>query len=79
MYKGACAHGIKQLEQVVKVLNQHLQQLQMIDMGAEALHARVAAAQAEQRAAFGRSGRGAGANGNSAADDFYRSFVGGRR
>lgn len=51
----------------------------MIDMGAEALHQRVASAQAEQRAAFGRSGRGAGVNGSSAADDFYRSFVGGRR
>ncbi len=74
-----CANGSSQLEQVVKVLNQHLQQLQMIDMGAEALHARVSAAQAEQRAAFGRSGRGVGMNGSSAADDFYRSFVGGKR
>lgn len=69
---------VLQLESVVRILNTHLQSLQQIDMGAQGLHAKVEAARAEQSAAFGRSGRGANGN-SSAADDFYRSFVGGRR
>lgn len=72
------ANGYKQLEQVVRILNQHLQQLQMIDVGAEALHQRVQAAQAEQRSAYSRSGA-RGLNGSSAADDFYKSFMSSRR
>lgn len=76
--KSSKANSIAQLESVVRILNTHLQSLQQIDMGAQALHAKVEAAQAEQSAAFGRSGRGTNGN-SSAADDFYRSFVGGRR
>lgn len=69
---------IPQLEQVVRILNQHLQQLQMIDVGAEALHQRVQTAQAEQRSAYSRTGA-RGLNGSSAADDFYKSFMSSRR
>lgn len=50
----------------------------MIDQGADALHKRVEAAQAEQRSTYGRSGA-RGGNASSAADDFYRSFMSGRR
>ncbi|KAI9817235.1 MAG: FG-nucleoporin nsp1 [Pycnora praestabilis] len=63
------------LSQIVRVLNSHLSQLQMIDQGAAALQAKVAAAQ--------KAGQSLGPNGyqgmgNDAADDFYRSFMGKR-
>ncbi|KZF22103.1 hypothetical protein L228DRAFT_247724 [Xylona heveae TC161] len=63
------------LSQIVKVLNGHLSQLQLIDQGAAKLQAKVAAAQ--------KAGQGLGMNGyngsrHDAADDFYRSYMGRR-
>jgi len=63
------------LSQIVRVLNSHLSQLQLIDQGAAALHAKVTAAQ--------KTGQGLGMNGyngagSDAADDFYRSYMGRR-
>lgn len=64
------------LSQVVKVLNSHLSQLQLIDQGAAALHAKVAAAQKSSQ----NMGSSNGFNGPSsdAADGFYRSYMGRR-
>lgn len=65
--------GFLQLSQIVRILNNHLSQLQQIDQGAAALHAKIAAAQ--------KSSKGIGSsndfNGlqNNAADDFYRSYM----
>ncbi|KAI9876875.1 MAG: FG-nucleoporin nsp1 [Pleopsidium flavum] len=64
------------ISQIVRVLNSHLSQLQMIDQGAAALQAKVTAAQ--------KAGQGLGSSnglkrlGNDAADDFYRSYMGRR-
>ena len=65
-----------QISQIVRVLNNHLSQLQMIDQGAAALQAKVTAAQ--------KAGQGVGSSngfkglGSDAADDFYRSYMGRR-
>lgn len=65
-----------QISQIVRVLNSHLSQLQMIDQGAAALQSKVAAAQ--------KAGQGLGSSngfkrlGSDAADDFYRSYMGRR-
>lgn len=67
---------LMQLSQVVRVLNNHLTQLQQIDQGAAALQAKVATAQ--------KAGMSAGpSNGFSgptseAVDGFYRSYMGRR-
>jgi len=62
-----------QLSKIIRVLNSHLSQLQLVDQGAAALQAKVTAARKESR----RLGqRGNGILGTSAADDFYRSYIG---
>lgn len=63
------------LSQVVRVLNNHLSQLQAIDTGAAELHSKVAQAQKEAQS-FRVNGQAV--LGNDAADDFYRSFMGRR-
>ncbi|KAF2139909.1 uncharacterized protein K452DRAFT_231105 [Aplosporella prunicola CBS 121167] len=60
------------LSQVVRVLNNHLSQLQAIDTGAAELHAKVAAAQKETQNY--RTNGHAGLGGD-AAEDFYRSLM----
>jgi len=65
-----------QLSQIVRVLNGHLSQLQMIDQGTAALQDKVAAAQKSGRN-LGSSGMGNG-YGSDAAADFYRSYMGRR-
>lgn len=61
------------LTQIVKVLNGHLSQLQLIDQGASQLQSKVTAAQKEARA-MGRNG----ALGNDEVDAFARSYLGRR-
>ncbi|KAL9615395.1 MAG: hypothetical protein Q9167_000223 [Letrouitia subvulpina] len=64
------------LSQVVKVLNNHLIQLQQIDQGAAALQLKVASAQKDgQRLS---STNGLMTPSRNAADGFYRSFMGRR-
>lgn len=94
---GGASRADDPLSQVVRVLNGHLAQLQVIDAGAEELRRKVAAAQREggRFAAGGSQGLGAsgsfgsggggggsmyssGVMGGSAAEDFYRSYVGRR-
>lgn len=61
------------LSQIVRVLNQHLSQLQAIDAGAAALQGRVSVAQTEARSL----GQSQSFNGSSrAVDDFGRSYLG---
>ncbi|KAF2494040.1 hypothetical protein BU16DRAFT_573392 [Lophium mytilinum] len=64
------------LSAVVKVLNSHLAQLQVIDTGATELQAKIADAQKEQQRLGGASGWSG--LGSDPAEDFYRSFRGGR-
>lgn len=64
--------SILQLSQVVKVLNQHLQQLTQIDAGAAQLKAKIEVAQ--------RDGQRIGSNGfhgvgSDSTEDFYRSYM----
>lgn len=60
------------LAQIVRVLNNHLSQLQQIDQGAAALQAKVHAAQKESH----RIGaNGYAALGSDPADDFYKSYM----
>ena len=61
------------LTQIVKVLNGHLSQLQVIDQGALALQQKVTAAQREARS-YGRNG----GLGNDEVDAFARSYLGRR-
>ncbi|KKY19815.1 putative nucleoporin nsp1-like protein [Diplodia seriata] len=63
------------LSQVVRVLNNHLSQLQAIDSGAAELHEKVTKAQKEAQS---YRVNGQAVLGNDAADDFYRSFMGRR-
>jgi len=71
------------ISQIVRILNSHLSQLQMIDKGTAELQAKVNAAQKAGQSIGSRLG-GYGQNGNSigvggnAADDFYRSYMGRR-
>lgn len=71
--KSGKAAGDDPLSQIVRVLNGHLAQLQMIDTGAAALQQKVTSAQKEVRS-LGRNG---GLGGDS-VDDFYRSYLGRR-
>lgn len=61
------------LSQIVRVLNGHLTQLQLIDSGASTLQQKVAAAQKEARS-IGRNG----GLGNDEVDSFARSYLGRR-
>jgi nuclear pore complex protein Nup62 len=74
-----------QISQIVRILNSHLSQLQMIDQGTTELQSKVSAAQKSGQSLGSRLGgygyNGGGSNdgvGGSAVDDFYRSYMGRR-
>lgn len=77
------ANWLGQISQIVRILNSHLSQLQMIDRGTAELQSKVSAVQKAGQSLGSRLG-GYGQNGNSigvggnAADDFYRSYMGRR-
>ncbi|KAJ5751843.1 nucleoporin Nsp1 [Penicillium odoratum] len=69
------------ISQIVRILNSHLSQLQVIDQGTSELQAKVAAAQKAGQSISSRLGYGyasPGMGGGHAADDFYRSYMGRR-
>ncbi|KAF5014582.1 hypothetical protein F66182_14381 [Fusarium sp. NRRL 66182] len=71
------------ISQIARILNSHLSQLQMIDQGTAELQAKVSAAQkagqslGSRLGGYGQNGGNIGVGG-SAADDFYRSYMGRR-
>lgn len=65
----------QQLTKVVRVLNTQLSQLQLIDAGASQLQEKIAKAQKESQRVGGGGWNGLGSN---PADDFMRSYRGGR-
>lgn len=72
---------ISKISQIVRILNSHLSQLQVIDQGTSELQAKVAAAQKAGQSISSRLGyghNGSGMGGGNAADDFYRSYMGRR-
>ena len=69
------AYSLK-LSQIVRVLNGHLTQLQLIDQGTAALQARIDVAQQERRGIRGITGLTG--SGSDAVDDFYKSYMGRR-
>lgn len=75
-YSVILTNRFRQLSQVVRVLNNHLTQLQQIDQGAAALTLKVKEAQKAGQV----TGPPNGLSGPSsdAADGFYRSFMGRR-
>ncbi|KAJ5804710.1 uncharacterized protein N7518_001013 [Penicillium psychrosexuale] len=69
------------ISQIVRILNAHLSQLQLIDQGTSDLQSKVTAAQKAGQSISARLGYGYPNNGmgnNNTADDFYRSFMQGR-
>ncbi|KAJ5863713.1 uncharacterized protein N7529_005629 [Penicillium soppii] len=69
------------ISQIVRILNAHLSQLQVIDQGTSELQGKVAAAQKAGQSISARLGYGynnTGMGNDSTADDFYRSFMQGR-
>jgi nuclear pore complex protein Nup62 len=62
----------------VKVLNSHLQQLQMIDAGASLLQTKVDAAKRESKGLASSGANGWHGVGSDPAEDFYKSFMGRR-
>lgn len=70
------------ISQIVRILNSHLSQLQVIDQGTSELQTKVSAAQKAGQSISSRLGYGGfaspGMNGGNAADDFYRSYMGRR-
>jgi nuclear pore complex protein Nup62 len=69
------------ISQIVRILNSHLSQLQVIDQGTSELQAKVAAAQKQGQSISSRIGYGYNSpsmGGGNAADDFYRSYMGRR-
>ncbi|OJD14397.1 hypothetical protein AJ78_05244 [Emergomyces pasteurianus Ep9510] len=76
------------ISQIVRILNSHLSQLQLIDQGTTELHAKIAASQKlggslsahQHQGPYGqyRSGAGNGVGGGGAADDFYKAYMGRR-
>ncbi|EGE84514.1 nucleoporin Nsp1 [Blastomyces dermatitidis ATCC 18188] len=76
------------ISQIVRILNSHLSQLQLIDQGTANLHAKIAAAQKlggslsahQHQGTYSqlRNGIGNGMGGGGAADDFYRAYMGRR-
>lgn len=87
------------ISQIVRILNSHLSQLQVIDQGTTELQGKVNSAQKAGQmlssrfghgfsssgiggggagAGVGSGGFGGGGNGASAAEDFYRSYMGRR-
>ncbi|KAJ5921384.1 hypothetical protein N7466_009710 [Penicillium verhagenii] len=70
------------ISQIVRILNSHLSQLQVIDQGTSELQAKVSAAQKagqsiSSRLGYGYASPGMG-GGSHVADDFYRSYMGRR-
>ncbi|KKK26645.1 hypothetical protein P175DRAFT_060675 [Aspergillus ochraceoroseus IBT 24754] len=69
------------ISQIVRILNSHLSQLQAIDQGTTELQTKVSTAQKAGRTLSSRFGHGfstSGMGNGSAADDFYRSYMGRR-
>ncbi|KAJ9242143.1 hypothetical protein DTO169E5_3364 [Paecilomyces variotii] len=74
------------ISQIVRILNSHLSQLQMIDQGTAELQAKVSAAQKAGQTlgsrlsmgGYGGYGSSSIGGGSSAAEDFYRSYMGRR-
>lgn len=69
------------ISQIVRILNAHLSQLQLIDQGTSDLQTKVAAAQKAGQSISARLGYGynnSGMGNDNTADDFYRSFMQGR-
>jgi len=76
---GVFANLNKQLSQIVKVLNSHLQQLQLIDQNTLQLQAKVDAAKKESKSLNASTGaNGWHGVGTDPAEDFYKSFMGRR-
>lgn len=72
---------IVQVAQIVRILNSHLYQLQIIDQGTSELKEKIAAAQKTRQGLASKLGYRHGTPGvgnGSAADDFYRSYMGRR-
>lgn len=67
-----------QLSNIVRVLNSHLQQLQLIDTNTSALQARISVAKKEQAMQRGSLSGYAGGIGSDPTEDFYRSYRSGR-
>jgi nuclear pore complex protein Nup62 len=66
---------LRQLTKVVRVLNSQLSQLQLIDAGAAQLQEKINKTQKETHRMGANGWNGLGTD---PADDFYRSFRGGR-
>ncbi|KAF3483882.1 uncharacterized protein GIQ15_03206 [Arthroderma uncinatum] len=69
------------ISQIVRILNSHLSQLQLIDQGTAALRAKITASQKLGNSISGfKNGapRGVGGGSGGAAEDFYRSYMGRR-
>lgn len=69
------------ISQIVRILNSHLSQLQVIDQGTSELQSKVSAAQKAGQSISSRLGYGynsPGMGGGNAASDFYRSYMGRR-
>lgn len=68
-----------QISQIVRILNSHLSQLQVIDQGTSELQSKVSAAQKAGQSISSRLGYNSpGMGGGNAASDFYRSYMGRR-
>ncbi|PGH33849.1 nuclear pore complex protein Nup62 [[Emmonsia] crescens] len=76
------------ISQIVRILNSHLSQLQLIDQGTANLYAKIAASQKlggslsahQHQGPYSqyRNGTGNGMGGGGAADDFYKAYMGRR-
>ncbi|KAG5289752.1 nucleoporin nsp1 [Histoplasma ohiense] len=76
------------ISQIVRILNSHLSQLQLIDQGTANLHAKIAASHKlgsslsvhQNMGSYSqyRNGAGNGISGGDAAGDFYRAYIGRR-
>ncbi|EEQ32818.1 nucleoporin nsp1 [Microsporum canis CBS 113480] len=69
------------ISQIVRILNSHLSQLQLIDQGTAALRAKITASQKLGNSINGfktGASRGVGGGSGGAAEDFYRSYMGRR-
>lgn len=70
-----------QISQIVRVLNSHLYQLQLIDRGTNELQEKVTATRKSGQglaSSLGYGYGGPGVSNGSVADDFYRSYMGRR-
>lgn len=69
--------NLRQITQIVRILNSHLTQLKAIDDGAAALNAKVEKAQ-KSLGSLAYSNGGMNGDGAAAVDDFYKSYLGRR-